>query len=141
MPPPSAILLSAAVAPTHPTVSNCRPLAGRDAARMAVPGGYVRRILEAAGVPREDVRGFGSLRLLQVLLNIGEALDANDEALEIFFGGNAPDGCSARNPRLAALFINNDLRIADAHDVGENLQKIEALGFDSASINGGYGPA
>jgi hypothetical protein len=106
-----------------------------------IPDGYVRRILAAAGVPREDVKGFGSLRLLQVLLNIAEVLDANDEALDIFFGGNAPDGWSARNPRLAALFINNDLRIADAHDVGENLQKLQDLGFDSASVNKGYGPA
>ncbi|AOK17108.1 hypothetical protein WT26_14530 [Burkholderia cepacia] len=106
-----------------------------------IPDGYLRRILEAAGVPRDEVKGLGSLRLLQLLLNIAENLDANDEALDAFFGGAPPDGRSARNPRLAALFINNDLRIADAHDVGESLQRLEELGFDTASVNRGYGSA
>lgn len=42
---------------------------------------------------------------------------------------------------LAPLFVNNDLRIADAHDAGETLSNLESLGFDIPFVNEGYGRA
>lgn len=47
-----------------------------------------------------------------------------------------------RNPRVAMLFVTNDLRLADAHDsVGDSLQKLQDQGFDIASLHHGYGRA
>ncbi len=47
------------------------------------------------------------------------------------------------NQTLAALFINNDLRIVDAHETkrGDVLLNLQKLGFDTARINSGYGYA
>jgi len=43
---------------------------------------------------------------------------------------------------MAPLFLNNDLRIADAHEtLGDALQVLQAMGFDVASLNQGYGHA
>lgn len=40
------------------------------------------------------------------------------------------------------LFLNNDLRIADAHEtMGRCLGTLQDLGFDTANINKGYGRA
>ena len=52
-----------------------------------------------------------------------------------------PADLTARNAALAAHFVNNDLRIADAHDAGGVLEGLEALGFDTAAVNQGYGRA
>ena len=43
---------------------------------------------------------------------------------------------------MAPLFLNNDLRIADAHEtMGRCLGTLQDLGFDTANINEGYGRA
>ncbi|MGU7785037.1 hypothetical protein [Burkholderia sp. PU8-34] len=108
---------------------------------QCIPTGFLRRLVEAAGVPREAVAGWGSLKLVQSLLNIIDRLDRNDEEIGAYRGGVAPDGWDSRNANLAALFVCNDLRIADAHDVGQNLQRLQDLGFDTASLHRGYGLA
>ena len=43
---------------------------------------------------------------------------------------------------MAPLFLNNNLRIADAHEsVDECLVTLRDLGFDTANVNAGYGRA
>ncbi len=43
---------------------------------------------------------------------------------------------------MAPLFLNNDLRIADAHETVEQcLTTLRQLGFDTANVNAGYGRA
>lgn len=106
-----------------------------------VPNGLLRDLLEKSGHPRKDIKDLGSLRLLQSLSNILERLNANGEKVDAFASNPEPGDLTARNAALAALFVNNDLRIADAHDAGGVLKGLEALGFDTAAVNQGYGRA
>ncbi|EWS53693.1 hypothetical protein X551_03504 [Methylibium sp. T29] len=107
-----------------------------------VPNGILRSMLRSAGCPAKDVKDLASGKLLQALLNIVESLDAQQESIEAFSSEDAREDWNRRNERLAALFLNNDLRVAEAHDaVGEALQTLQAMGFDTASLNQGYGRA
>jgi len=107
-----------------------------------IPNGYLKSLLERAGCPRSAVKGLGSLKLMQALLNILEQLNANEEVSDAFASTHEPDGWRERNGALAPLFLNNDLRIADAHESMEDcLTTLQALGFDTASVNSGYGRA
>ncbi|WP_199914750.1 hypothetical protein [Pseudomonas paraeruginosa] len=59
-----------------------------------------------------------------------------------FTSDSVPEGWSERNEAIAALFLNNDLRIADAHETMEQcLTTLQRLGFDTANVNAGYGRA
>ena len=106
-----------------------------------IPNAYLRDLVVSAGHTRTSLKGLASLRLLQALTNIFERLNRDGESLDAFGAGTDPDDLVARNVALSALFINNDLRIADAHQAGESLAHLEALGFDIAAINQGYGRA
>jgi hypothetical protein len=107
-----------------------------------IPNGYLKRLLEAAGCPAAEVRDLGSLKLLQALLNVLERLDAHAERVTSFPSKNEPAGWNARNPRAAALFLNNDLRIADAHEAVDKCMKaLQEMGFDTVSLDQGYGRA
>lgn len=107
-----------------------------------LPNGFLRQVLQVAGVPKAKIANFASLKLLEVLLNIVERLDAQGEASDAFKCDEDPEGWNARNTAIAMLFVANDLRIADAHDsVGESLNKMQAQGFDTASMHQGYGRA
>jgi hypothetical protein len=108
-----------------------------------IPNAYLRKLIVHAGHPPATVNqgGFGSLRLLQTLTNILERLNRDGESRDAFGTDADPDDLSTRNAALAPLFINNDLRIADAHHAGETLALLETLGFDVASVNQGYGRA
>lgn len=107
-----------------------------------VPNGFLKRLLEAAGCSRNNVKDLGSLKLLQSLLNIVEKLDTNDEASDAFLNTVEMEGWNLSNERMAPLFVANDLRIADAHETfGESLQRLQDLGFDTASLHQGYGKA
>jgi hypothetical protein len=109
---------------------------------QCVPNGFLKSLLEKAGCPREVVNPLGSLRLLQALLNIVQRLNANEEVMDAFQNEIEPEGWSDQNPAMASLFLNNDLRIADAHEaVGHSLQTLQELGFDTANVNQGYGLA
>lgn len=108
---------------------------------QSVPDGFMKSLLEKAGCPRASVKQLGSLKLLQALLNIVTRLNANEEASDAFQNNQEPDGWDERNAALAPLFLNNDLRIVDAHEVGECLQTLQELGFDTANVNQGYGRA
>ena len=50
-----------------------------------------------------------------------------------------PESWKDRNEAMAPLFLNNDLRIADAHEALEQcLMNLQQLGFDTANVNAGY---
>jgi hypothetical protein len=106
-----------------------------------IPNGFLRNLLVKAGHSRENVKGLGSLKLMQALLHVFERLNAGGEQVDAFGSNPEPTDLTNRNAALAALFVNNDLRIADAHNAGEVLSGLEALGFDIASLNPGYGRA
>jgi hypothetical protein len=106
-----------------------------------IPDGFTRGIVERAGHARKDVANFASLKLLQALTNIVERLNRDDEQLDAFGSGADPGDLSSRNEKMAALFINNDLRIADAHHAGGVIGALTALGFDIAGLSSGYGHA
>lgn len=107
-----------------------------------VPNGFLKRLLQAAGCPHDAVRGLGSMKLLQALLNVVERLDADEEARDAFMSTAEPNAWNSNNERTAPLFVANDLRIADAHETfGESLQRLQDLGFDTASLHQGYGLA
>ncbi|WP_211224579.1 hypothetical protein [Marinimicrobium agarilyticum] len=107
-----------------------------------VPNGYLKGLLKRAGCPRSEVRDLGSLKLLQAILNIIETLNEQEEVGDAFFSDREPEGWNRRNEAMAPLFLNNDLRIADAHDTMERcLVSLQNLGFDTANVNAGYGRA
>jgi hypothetical protein len=107
-----------------------------------LPNGFLKQILQVAGVPRAKIADRASLKLLQTLGNILQRLDAHEEAVDAFKKDRVPENWDDRNAGLAMLFVTNDLRIADAHDsVGESLQKLQDQGFDVASLHQGYGRA
>lgn len=107
-----------------------------------VPDGFMRQLLRSAGCPAGKVKGLGSLKLLQGLLNIVEHLDTQQESVDAFVRDAEPETWAVRNERMAPLFLTNDLRIADAHEsFGRALTTLQAMGFDTASVNQGYGKA
>lgn len=107
-----------------------------------IPNGFLKRILQAAGCPKGETEKLGSVKLLQAILNVSERLDAQDEDANAFNGTNAQEGWNEPNERLAALFVGYDLRIADAHETFSlALPRLQDLGFDTASLQQGYGRA
>ncbi|MBY3201325.1 hypothetical protein [Rhizobium laguerreae] len=106
-----------------------------------IPNGFLRGLVQRAGHSRKDIGEIASLKLLQALTNIVERLNADGEKVDAFASGSDPDDLTSRNNNMAALFINNDLRIADAHQAGGVLKALIAIGFDIAGLNNGYGRA
>lgn len=107
-----------------------------------IPNGPLRRIVLAAGGPKPEIEKLGSLKLLQALLNVAQHLDEQQESVKAWKSGAASEVWALRDSALTALFLNNDLRIADAHDaIAKCLQALQAMGFDTASLNVGYGRA
>ena len=106
-----------------------------------IPNGFLRTLIMRAGHTHSDIKKLGSLKLLQALSNIVERLNTHGEYLDAFGTGAAPDDLTAQNIAFVALFVNYDLRIADAHSAGAVLRSLEKLGFDVAALNQGYGRA
>lgn len=107
-----------------------------------IPNGYLKSLLVKAGCPRDKVKGFASLKLIQSLLNVLESLNEQHETVDAFASVNEPERWKEMNDRLAPLFLNNDLRIADAHDALEKcIFTLQELGFDTANLSTGYGKA
>ena len=106
-----------------------------------VPNGFLRSLLEKAGCPKAAINPLASLKLLEALLNIVQRLNSEEEALSAF-AGKAEEGWNSRNETMAALFLNNDLRISDAHEsIEKHLATLQLMGFDTAHVNDGYGKA
>ena len=106
-----------------------------------IPNSFLRNLLVSAGHTRSDIKTLGSLKLLQALLNIVERLNAEGERVDAFGAGAEPGDLTTRNGALATLFVNNEFRLADAHNAGGVLSSFETLGFDTAALNQGYGRA
>jgi hypothetical protein len=107
-----------------------------------IPNGYLKSLLVKAGCPRGKIMGLGSLKLIQSLLNILESLNEQHETIDAFASVNEPECWKESNDGLASLFLNNDLRIADAHDALEKcIFTLQELGFDTANLSTGYGKA
>lgn len=107
-----------------------------------IPKGYLKTLLVKAGCPRAKIKDLGNLKLIQSLLNILEPLNNNLESVYDFQSKHEPEGWNELNTKLASLFLNNDLRIAAAHDAIENcVVTLQKLGFDTANLNTGYGKA
>ena len=106
-----------------------------------IPNAYIRKLIVHAGHKPADLKDLASLKLLQALTNVLERLNRDGEGLAAFSAGTDPDDLKKRSTALSPLFINHDLRIADAHHAGEALALLEKLGFDIANVNQGYGRA
>ena len=106
-----------------------------------IPNGLLRNLLKKAGHDNKAIKDFGSLKLLQALANIIERLNADGETVDNFGAGTDENDLRSQNKLLSSLFFTNELRIADAHEVGGTLRLLEQFGFDAAGINQGYGRA
>ena len=106
-----------------------------------IPNGFLRKLVVQAGHTSSSIVNRGSLKLLQTLLNIVERLNSDGEFVGAFGSGASSDDLTRQNSALSALFTNNDLRNADAHDSGDVLRCLQTLGFDIAAVNQGYGRA
>lgn len=106
-----------------------------------IPNGFLRGLVQRAGHARKDIGDIASLKLLQALTNIVERLNADGEQPDAFGSGADPRDLSSRNEKIGALFLNNDLRIADAHQAGGTLEALAALGYDIAGLKDGFGRA
>jgi len=109
-----------------------------------IPRGYLKALLRRAGVMNRDLnrQNVGSLKLTQGVLNILDSLNASADDVTGFIGAAGSVDWTQQNPALTPLFVANDLRIGDAHELpGDWLQRLEELGYDSAEANDGYGSA
>lgn len=104
--------------------------------------GSLRKVLYALGADNKDAGNFQCLKVLQSLLNILEHLNENLEGSSALPNSASGVDWKKANLTLAPLFINNDLRNAEAHEaVGKSLEALEKLGFDTSSVSDGYGKA
>nr|BFE89940.1 hypothetical protein GCM10020185_04760 [Pseudomonas brassicacearum subsp. brassicacearum] len=46
-----------------------------------------------------------------------------------------------KNSNIAMLFVTYDLRIADAHDAVDKIQRLQDQNFDTATLHQGHGRA
>jgi hypothetical protein len=106
-----------------------------------LPNGIVRRIVDQSGHDGKKYKGFGSLKLLQILTNCLERLSSNHETTANFDADHQESEVVDRNPNLKPLFLTADLRNADAHNGGSVSQTLSDLGFDMSQANSGYGRA
>ncbi|ENY6496653.1 hypothetical protein P3384_12890 [Vibrio parahaemolyticus] len=104
--------------------------------------GTLRKILKAMGVNAKDVSNLKTLKLLQGVLNLVEALNAQNEDADMLSEAASQGDWRINNSAMAPLFINNDLRNAEAHEsVSKSIDSLTKLGLDGASLDSGYAPA
>ncbi|MCW8206847.1 hypothetical protein D8B24_07250 [Verminephrobacter aporrectodeae subsp. tuberculatae] len=107
-----------------------------------IPDGYLKYLIKKNGCSSDSVRNLRNIKLLQALTNIIQKLNDQGEACNAFSSTIPCQDWNADNSALAALFLNSDLRNADAHNVQKKcLQILEKMGFDIALVNSGYGRA
>lgn len=108
---------------------------------QSISAAHLKRLLKAAGCPAKEVDGLASAKLLQGVLNLLERLEGEQKDVTALRSAEEPTGWKDKNERLAPLFLNNDLRIADAHELGGNVGPLQAMGFDTGGLGQGYGKA
>jgi len=106
-----------------------------------IPNGFIRGLVQKAGHARKDIGEIKSLKLLQALTNILQRLNADGERLDAFASGPDAADLTERNAKIGPLFINADLRNADAHQAGGVIEALTKAGYDVAGLNSGYGLA
>ncbi|EMH1274894.1 hypothetical protein VIW49_04695 [Enterobacter bugandensis] len=104
--------------------------------------GSLRKLLVAMGVKKHDIEKTQTLKLLQALLNFSESIiEQNEEPFALKHAIEFSD-YKKPNPNLAYLFINNDLRNTEAHEVvDKSMEHLAKLGFDTATLISGYSQA
>ncbi|WP_028112428.1 hypothetical protein [Ferrimonas kyonanensis] len=104
--------------------------------------GNLKKLLVAMGIAKKEINNFQALKLLQGILNFSEALlEYGEDASAFSYASNFSD-LNTRNEKLASLFINNDLRNAEAHEaVNKSIEHLANIGFDSATLKSGYSQA
>ena len=106
------------------------------------PNGKLREILGAFGCDSETYKGWKTLKLLQAIHIVGRHLNSNGENAQGLQVGGTDVDITARQQTLAALFVNNDLRNAEAHvQIGTVQRLLTDLNFDTALLNEGHGQA
>lgn len=120
-------------------LSRCKTL--NEIINLIKPG-TLKKLLKALGIPSNKVSNLKTLKLLQALLNITQiANDQNEDCESLKHIINEIDW-NQSNSDMAAMFINNDLRNAEAHEaVNKSMDSLSKLGFDSASLQSGYATA
>lgn len=106
-----------------------------------LPNGVLRKIINCTGHDSRSYRGWGSLKLLQLLTNALERLNKNHETVFNFEAGCGEEELTERNAKLKAVFLTAHLRNADAHMGGAVTETLSDMGFDISLTNSGYGRA
>jgi hypothetical protein len=107
-----------------------------------VPAKPLKRLLACCGCINEDTAQLRSFKLLQGLFTLLQEIEVRGDDWT-GLAGLAPEiDWRIANLEMAPLFQLNDLRNAEAHENFEEVrQPLEAMGFDTALLNGGYGLA
>ena len=104
--------------------------------------GSLKKLSIAMGVNAKDVEKLQTLKLLQGILNFTDVILEQNEEPSALKHAKDLTKFNSSNLKLAALFINNDLRNAEAHEaVGKSIEHLANLGFDSATLASGYSHA
>lgn len=104
--------------------------------------GSLKKLSIAMGVNPKDVEKFQALKLLQGILNFTDAILEQNEEQSALKHANELAKFNSLNLKLSALFINNDLRNAEAHEaVEKSIEHLANLGFDGAILASGYSHA
>lgn len=104
--------------------------------------GLLKTLLVYAGATKKNVSQLASLKLLERLLNIFQTLSENDEDISAFENCVNNIEWERKNDGMKFLYNLNELRLIDAHLKRDDpLIILQALGFDRAQINNGYGVA
>lgn len=107
-----------------------------------IPFGVLREIVLSTGVNSDDIKKFGSIKLLHGIKNILDYLVSNHLRVSDFKDYPEKLKWTQENPSTLVLFVLNDLRQIDAHDKSDNpLNEIKKLGFDISICHQGYGKA
>jgi hypothetical protein len=109
--------------------------------QQALPNDQYKVLLRAAGCKSDEVKDAQSLRLLQGLVNMADGLATRHQTLTSFKGSASCTIWKERSAVMAPLFVNYDLRIADAHEAAGRQERLQDLGFDIALLKSGHGPA
>lgn len=104
--------------------------------------GTLKKLSIAMGVNAKDVERLQTLKLLQGILNFTDVIIEQNEEPSALKNANELTIFNSPNLKLSALFINNDLRNAEAHEaVGKSIEHLANLGFDCATLASGYSHA
>jgi len=108
-----------------------------------MPNNKMNDLLHVTGIPKKDLKGLGTIKLVQALANVTEGLNREHvRATDAFPTAQVPGGWKDRNDKLAPLFVAHDLRNAEAHVAPGNVpQLLASLEYDIAGLNSGYGLA